>query len=442
MAWGLGVGLVWAAEPPAADASGTESRVEVWRRPTEIWADVPEYLALLNAKRHVTAPPKLTHSVTPEYPPVYLAVGAIVDVDVALVVDAQGRVEAARVESSGDSHFDASALAAVKQWTFTPCEVDGAPAKAIMRVPISFKGAGARVLPLEIACIPIKRIVNFRNPGELSAEFNARVKGPGTGQIRATRFTVTKAIDDAGHALTPSPRRPFLKTAVGSTSSRDFEPRPGVEFDVTLTGLRQEAQALHVFEGNLEVVYADADPAAAVTVSLASSELGRPVMSPALAENGVRLEVLDARAYDARVAETHDDEGGLTEYGIGVSNAKAMTAGMTPEARAKLLANQEFMRQMSSSMQRPKLEAGDIAMAIVDPDTRLAAFEFFDADGHPLRYNRNGWFHSEHGHGTRFDIYRMEGGIPPGAKFVCWLATKTSCVVLPLHLPDVPIAEK
>ncbi len=427
------VSFALGAEPPVAPAAHKLPAME------QVWFDVPAYLALTKQKRKVTKQPQLVSSVPPQYPPVYLATGTKVRVDVAMVVDAQGAVEAARVASSDDHRFDDAALRAVKQWIFRPGEADGQPAQFMMLVPITFDGCGARVLPLEIAATPV-RVVKVINAVPEMACFHAELKGEGVGKIKAARLTVTRAIDGTGHALRPHARMPFLKSAVGSTSSADFEPAKQVTIDAQMDDPAKTALRLSVIEGELELVYADADPAAVVTMGLAAPDLGHLVASESLTAAGVKLELFDQKTYNARMAEKRDGQGGLEEYGVGVSPAKAMTEGMNPEARQKLLSNPAFMLSMEVMVHRPKLEAGDIAMAITDPKGHLAAFEFVGADGKPLRYNRNGWFHAETPPEKRFDIYRLEGGVPEGAKLVVWLATEKSRLVLPIKLQDVPIA--
>jgi protein TonB len=57
---------------------------------------------------------------------------------VLFIVDQGGRVENPIVQKSSDTSFEASALAAVKQWKFEPGKRNGQAVKFRMRVPISF----------------------------------------------------------------------------------------------------------------------------------------------------------------------------------------------------------------------------------------------------------------------------------------------------------------
>lgn len=57
---------------------------------------------------------------------------------VLFVVDQNGRVQDARVQSSSNPMFDMSALNAVKKWKFEPGKRNGVSVRFRMRVPISF----------------------------------------------------------------------------------------------------------------------------------------------------------------------------------------------------------------------------------------------------------------------------------------------------------------
>lgn len=59
-------------------------------------------------------------------------------VNVVFVVDQRGRVEQPLVQSATDPGFEASALAAVRQWRFEPGKRNGQPVRFRMRVPITF----------------------------------------------------------------------------------------------------------------------------------------------------------------------------------------------------------------------------------------------------------------------------------------------------------------
>lgn len=91
---------------------------------------VAAVLALPGGAAHaqglVTRPPRLVHFVDASRPP-----GAAPDQTATVVlsvdISADGTVSDVRVQTSGGPEWDAAAIAAVKQFTFDPAEVDGAP---------------------------------------------------------------------------------------------------------------------------------------------------------------------------------------------------------------------------------------------------------------------------------------------------------------------------
>ena len=59
-------------------------------------------------------------------------------VAVSIVIDEKGLVATAKVAKSSNAEFEASALAAIKKWTFKPAKKDGVPVKVKVTVPIRF----------------------------------------------------------------------------------------------------------------------------------------------------------------------------------------------------------------------------------------------------------------------------------------------------------------
>ncbi|MBM7114329.1 TonB family protein [Archangium primigenium] len=76
----------------------------------------------------LTKPPELVRTVEAVYPAEAAAAGRTASVQMLITLDAQGRVSDAQVTTPVGEGFDEAALAAVKQFEFTPAEVDGVPA--------------------------------------------------------------------------------------------------------------------------------------------------------------------------------------------------------------------------------------------------------------------------------------------------------------------------
>ena len=76
----------------------------------------------------LTKAPELLRTVEAAYPPEAAAAGKTASVEMLITLDAQGGVSDAQVTRPVGDGFDEAALAAVRQFQFSPAEVDGVPA--------------------------------------------------------------------------------------------------------------------------------------------------------------------------------------------------------------------------------------------------------------------------------------------------------------------------
>ncbi len=77
--------------------------------------------------QRVIVPPKLTTFVEAEFPPSEVKAGKGATVLLQIAIDATGKVAAVAVVESAGPAFDLAAVAAAKQFVFTPATVDGTP---------------------------------------------------------------------------------------------------------------------------------------------------------------------------------------------------------------------------------------------------------------------------------------------------------------------------
>ena len=82
--------------------------------------------------------PKVVHKVAPEYPELPRGAGMEGTVLVRIFVSVDGRVKRAEIEGRQASVFDEAALAAVRQWVFTPAKANDRPVGVWLRIPIVF----------------------------------------------------------------------------------------------------------------------------------------------------------------------------------------------------------------------------------------------------------------------------------------------------------------
>lgn len=103
--------------------------------------DAPEYtpppVAPLRVGGHIKEPVKTRH-VPPVYPKVAMAAGVEGIVIIEAVIDEKGRIEQARL-LRGVPILDEAALAAVRQWEYTPTLLDGVPTRVVMTITVTFR---------------------------------------------------------------------------------------------------------------------------------------------------------------------------------------------------------------------------------------------------------------------------------------------------------------
>lgn len=83
--------------------------------------------------------PKLKKSTHPKYTPEALRAKIAGDVTVEAIVGVDGRVEKARIKESLDPALDAQALRALDEWAFEPGLMNGAPARVLVEVRLTFR---------------------------------------------------------------------------------------------------------------------------------------------------------------------------------------------------------------------------------------------------------------------------------------------------------------
>lgn len=91
------------------------------------------------AESQVSSPARVVAAAPPAYPPAARAAQVEADVGLELIVDASGRVADARVVRPAGYGFSESALAAVRQYRFTPAQRAGAPVRVRMRWTVQFR---------------------------------------------------------------------------------------------------------------------------------------------------------------------------------------------------------------------------------------------------------------------------------------------------------------
>jgi len=83
-------------------------------------------------------PPTLVHRVEPTYPPTAVSARLQGIVILEAVVDEEGTVKDVKVLRSVNPLLDREALAAVRQWRYSPVVLNGTPVPFVLSVSLSF----------------------------------------------------------------------------------------------------------------------------------------------------------------------------------------------------------------------------------------------------------------------------------------------------------------
>jgi TonB family protein len=99
------------------------------------------FASVMTAEIRVTTPDALKAALkktAPEYPSMAKQLRIVGHVEVDVVIDADGNVEAVKV-LTGNAMLTPGVISAVKKWKFTPFTLEGAPSKAVASLNFDFK---------------------------------------------------------------------------------------------------------------------------------------------------------------------------------------------------------------------------------------------------------------------------------------------------------------
>lgn len=167
--------------------------------------------------------------VQPQYPAEAAKARLEGQVIVEFIVEPDGRVTAATVKRSTDARFDEAALAAVRQWMFTPAVEDGKTVRSALAVPVQFSLAQLKQTRVPISPpehlrprglkVTSARARNAPDP-EYPAELEDR-KLPG-------RVNLEFTVDPAGRPESPrvlwASHPAFVESALRTMEKWEFEP--------------------------------------------------------------------------------------------------------------------------------------------------------------------------------------------------------------------------
>ena len=187
--------------------------------------------------------------VQPEYPAAAQQAKLEGKVVVEFVVEVDGKVTRATVKNSSDEKFNASALAAVQNWTFVAATAEGKPVASAMDVPVVFKLAQLRQknppatpplnqMPVPLPIVPAKltstptpdypdELADRQLPGQVVLEFTVDTDGrPQSPKVLWSPHAafVGEALKALGkYQFEPAHQGPLLLRSGPTKGQMDFE---------------------------------------------------------------------------------------------------------------------------------------------------------------------------------------------------------------------------
>lgn len=106
-----------------------------------LWADKPEYVALINQKTAKSV--RVLRNVSPKCPDSVRGTKFLVVVEVSFIVGLDGKVDDARILESPDPRFDSASIEAIRQFRFVSAQgLDGVPQRRMVSMKFNFAGHG------------------------------------------------------------------------------------------------------------------------------------------------------------------------------------------------------------------------------------------------------------------------------------------------------------
>ena len=297
----------------------------------------------------------------------------------------------------------AVSTAAIVLASFAAGVLSAAPAPKSAKKPAAPAAKAAAAGPkLEIA---VDSLLDRRTTSDFprpSLSLTLALQGEDAAAVKSTRPRVTRAVDDTGRDLA-NPQGAMVYGADGWQESRGEKAMPRIE----LASPSRKAKSLTVVEGVLETYLPSRDSAATVKIDRVLSYRDKPLATPALAAQGIRLGVLSKAGLEREKKQAEARE-------------KAKRAKKTKKESVEGVA-EAIADALVSSIQSLFENAGehDLILKVDDPGKKIFSFDLAAPDGTPVQ--SYGLTNVE-----GYRILRMFEPIPPNSSLQVRLKTPKS----------------
>jgi hypothetical protein len=256
--------------------------------------------------------------------------------------------------------------------------------------------------------VAVESLMDRRTTGDFprpALTVNLTLEGEDARAVMSARPRVTSALDDTGKSLAPDSSQ---QGSDGWQQAHEDGP-PTVRLE--LPSPSRKAKTLTSLEGVLETYLPSRDPSATVKVERVLTKKDKPLTVPALAGQGVKIQVLSKAGLEKEKKQAEEKKKAQAAKKKGT---KGETEGL--EAMAGAMAD-----AFGSMIERLFLSAGenDLIVKVDDPGKKIFSFDLAASDGTPIR-----------SYGTmdldNYRIVRMLEPIPEGASLQVRLKTPRS----------------
>jgi len=256
-------------------------------------------------------------------------------------------------------------------------------------------------------------ITDIRTTGAFASECKVELKFTGdaaadAGAVRAVRLT--EAIDELGRDL-----RPPKTDDAPSLRESNFGHVGSLRTELKLRNPSRNAALIKSLKGEVELFCPSASNGGILTIKDILRNPAEPVKNPALAKYGISLVYLTKQSYEAKKKELEEQR---------------KAGGSADDNKLGDAFGELFKGMFSGMMSSSSKDA--LQLYVKDPEKRVIALEFQDAQGKPLK-TRSRWSSGE------FQQTELAGAPPPDTQLTVQLAVPEAVRTFPFELRDIPL---
>lgn len=270
--------------------------------------------------------------------------------------------------------------------------------------------AQVRVLPTEI------KDERANASSFAGLEIELKVFGELLSDAKAIRLKVDTAVDETGKNIIKDDQ-----------SQPEFNELSESDQNVAKVSLKlknpaRQAMTIREIAGSFEFFVPSKDPASSIAITNIPKVIGLPVTSPALKAAGIEITLWNKAQFDARKK--------IEEDKLKKAQTKAKQAKTEDEVTRALA---EVFGSLFASL--GNMDEDDVALQVKDPQSKIVAIEFQDANGNPISSGRMSMGNSA----EQTRVYDFREKLSADASLKIYVMTAKSVVKAPFKISNIPL---